>query len=90
MYCTDKLITNNFDYQLKRYLLALDDESRLICYDRSFLLPLYVNESVGQYVLFEVEGSPKRTLVLDHSDTSNHSLLMRSFMGNFVISCTYF
>ena len=66
-----------------RFILTLDNEGSVVCYDRSFLLPVYQIEGNGQFVLLEMDETMKRTLTTDLSDTENRSIIMRSFMGNF-------
>ncbi|KAK4002762.1 hypothetical protein OUZ56_004564 [Daphnia magna] len=65
-----------------KFLIALNDEGKIICYDIDFLLPVYFVESNGQLVLFELDKTAKRILSTDFADTGNPSIVMRSFMGS--------
>ncbi|EFX79172.1 hypothetical protein DAPPUDRAFT_304960 [Daphnia pulex] len=65
-----------------KFIIALDDEGRLICYDVDFLLPVYYIESNGQFVFLELDKTTKRILTTDLSDMENRSIIMRSFKGS--------
>ncbi len=68
---------------LDRFFLALDDEDRVICYDRDVMLPVYQLDSVDQLVLSDQDETAKRTLTVDCDANGNRSIVMRAFMGKF-------
>lgn len=62
--------------------MTLDNEGRVVFYDRNFLLPVYQLDGNGQFVLLEMDETMKRTLTTDfNGDVENRSIVMRSFMG---------
>lgn len=70
-------------YFYSRFVIALDDEGRVVCYDLDYLLPVYHFGFNGQFVLFELDKTTKRTLTTDLADIENSSIAMRSLMGKF-------
>jgi hypothetical protein len=64
-----------------RFIVTLDNEGSVVCYDRSFLLPVYQLEGNGQFALLEMDETMKRILTTNFGEIGNGSIIMRSFMG---------
>ena len=65
-----------------RFIVALDMEGKITCYDRHFLLPVYDVESIEQCVLYQLDTNMNQTLTVDKDENDSRSIVMRSFMGN--------
>ena len=82
--CDTRLESSVHYFYTSRFIIALDEDGRVVCYDVDYLLPVYQFEFNGQFVLFELDKTTKRILTTDClGDNDNRSIAMRSFLGNY-------